>query len=198
MRTNIFTVLALTLTLMLTGCGSSDDSASQDNSPGQSQSDHQDQTEPGQDLTQHQFDISWRDALDMAQDEFDGDVSKIELERRDASHYVYKIELLSDTQKFALQADAKSGEVLDTKTDDLDSDERDSKRQDHRIDLASVTKLEKAINAARQEHDGPINKWKLEGKSGGAVYEFDITDPDGDEDWEVQIDAHSGDVIDPD
>ena len=51
--------------------------------------------------------------------------------------------------------------------------------------------------AARGAQAGAINKWKIEGKSSGAQYEFDIdddSDGDADNDYEVQVDAKSGKV----
>lgn len=148
------------------------------------------------DLADHKFPVSWQDALKTAQDKFDGEVSKIELEQSDTGTWEYKIELLSDTQKYAMQEDANSGEVLAEKTDDFDGDKIGSERQKKRLDMADVVSLDEAMNAALGTHDGPINKWKLEGKDSGAQYEFDIDkndNPQGD-DYEVQVDAKSGKV----
>src|SRR5699024_1749424 len=96
------------------------------------------QNQSSTDLTKQEFDVAWQDALDDARDEFDGDVNKIELEPNDAGNYVYKIELLSDTQKFAMQVDATSGETVNKKTEDLESDERGAERREERIDLQKV------------------------------------------------------------
>lgn len=152
------------------------------------------------DLAEHQFPVSWQDALKKAQDKFDGDISKIELEQSDTGTYEYKIELLSDRQKYAMQVDANSGDVISEKTDDFDEDKIGTERQKKRIDMDNVVSLDDAMDAAKGTHDGPINKWKLEGKDSGAQYEFDIDksdNPRGD-DYEVQVDAKSGKVTQQD
>src|SRR5699024_7886052 len=193
MRLTIIAAILLACTMALTGCG--DDNSDDGSSSSQSQQNQQDQqNQSSTDLTKQEFDVAWQDALDDARDEFDGDVNKIELEPNDAGNYVYKIELLSDTQKFAMQVDANSGETVNKKTEDLESDERGTARREERIDLQKVIPLNKARKAASDVQDGPVNKWKLEGDRGGAQYEFDIGTSDG-EDREVQSDATSGDVI---
>lgn len=152
------------------------------------------------DLAEHTFPVSWQDALKKAQDKFDGDVSKIELEQSDTGTYEYKIELLSDKQKYAMQVDANSGDVISEKTDDFDEDKIGSERQKKRVDMDDVVSLDQAMDAAKGAHDGPINKWKLEGKDSGAQYEFDIdkgSNPQGG-DYEVQVDAKSGKVTQQD
>lgn len=148
------------------------------------------------DLADHKFPVSWQDALKKAQGKFDGDISKIELEQGDTGNYEYKIELLSDQQKYAMQVDANSGDVISEKTDDFDKDKVGSERQKKRVDMDNIVSLQDAMDAAKGAHDGPINKWKLEGKDSGAQYEFDIDksdNPHGD-DYEVQVDAKSGKV----
>ena len=152
------------------------------------------------DLANHEFPVSWQDALKKAQDKFDGDVSKIELEPSDTGNYEYKIELLSDQQKYAAQVDANSGDVVNEKTDDFDGDKVGTERQQKRIDMDSVVSLDKAMDAAKGAHDGPINKWKLEGKESGPQYEFDIGKSDNpqDGDYEVQVDAKTGEVTQQD
>lgn len=184
MRFKIIAAMLVTFAITLTGCGSDESDGESGSSPQQSATD----------LTTQQFDTAWQDALDKARDKFDGDVNKIELEPNDAGNYVYKVELLSDTQKFAMQVDANSGEIVDKKTEDLDSDERGTERRDERIDLQKVISLEDAMKTALNVHDGPVSKWKLEGDRAGAQYEFDIGTSNG-EDREIQINAASGDVI---
>jgi len=195
MRLTIIAAILLACTMALTGCG--DDNSDNGSSSSQSQQNQQNQqdqqNQSSTDLTKQEFDVAWQDALDDARDEFDGDVNKIELEPNDAGNYVYKIELLSDTQKFAMQVDATSGETVNKKTEDLESDERGAERREERIDLQKVIPLDKAMKTALDVQDGPVNKWKLEGDRGGAQYEFDIGTSNG-EDREVQIDATSGEV----
>ncbi|MGK4219120.1 PepSY domain-containing protein [Kocuria marina] len=149
------------------------------------------------DLSQHDFPVTWEDALHKAQDRFNGDVSKIELESRDGGGYEYKVELMSDAEKYAVQIDADSGEIVSEKTDSLDDGA--AERQEKTFSLDGLVSLDDAMNTATEAQDGPVNKWKVEGKESGPRYEFDITDPQGSgEDHEVQVDARSGKVVDQD
>lgn len=140
---------------------------------------------------------SWQDALDAARDEFDGGVSKIELERQDRGGMEYKIELISSDTKFEIQFDADTLEVLSQKKDDLGDDAE--KKQARIFDPADAIDLDEAADIARGEVDGVIEEWKLEGKDDGRVqYEFDIV-PDGEtDDIEVEIDALTGRVLEVD
>lgn len=140
---------------------------------------------------------SWQDALDAARAEFDGGVTKIELERQDRGGMEYKIELISSDTKFKIQFDADTLEVLSQKKDDLGDDAQE--KQARIFDPADAIDLEEAAETARGEIDGIIEEWKLEGEDDGRVqYEFDIV-PDGEtDDIEVEIDAISGRVLEVD
>lgn len=135
-----------------------------------------------------------QDALTAAQDEFSGDVSKIELETQQAGGLEYKIELVSADTEYAVQFDADSLEKLSEKRDDLGDDaEEDHKKT---FDPASLISLEEAASTAREQQDGVITKWKIEGKDSGVVqYEFDIQPDGASGDTEVQINAKDGSVI---
>lgn len=140
---------------------------------------------------------SWKDALDAAKDEFDGDVTKIELEQRDSGGLEYKIELMSSDTKFSIQFDADSLEVLSTDEDDL-GDEAEEKRSKI-FDPADMIDLEDAAETARGEADGIIEEWKIEGKDDGRVqYEFDIARDGESGDTEVQVDAKTGELLSDD
>lgn len=146
------------------------------------------------DLASQKFDLTWQDALDQANEIFDGDVSKIELEVENGV-YAYKIELLSDTQEFEYEINANTGEVLDQETDDLDQDEVETERQNKAIDLSQVVSVENAMQTALGEQDGRVKEWKIEGKSSGPRYEFDIEQPGSTSDVEIEVDAISGEIV---
>lgn len=146
------------------------------------------------DLANQKFDLTWKDALDKAKDNFDGDVSKIELEV-EGKVYAYKIELLSDTEKYEYEIDANTGDVLEQETDDLDKDEVKSERKNHSIDLDKVISVEDAMKTALGEQDGRVKEWKIEGKTAGPRYEFDIEKSGSTDDVEIKVDAISGDII---
>lgn len=149
----------------------------------------------GTDLAEAHFDTTWQEALDIAKENFSGDVSKIELEPNDAGRYSYKIELISDKEEYSAHIDANSGELITEDLDDLDSDEQGTERQEKRIDLDKVVSLDKAMDTARAEQSGPVTKWKLEGEATGPQYEFDINREGAQGDREVHVDAMSGKIL---
>lgn len=96
-----------------------------------------------------------------------------------------------------MQFDADILEKLSEDTDDLGDDAAEELAET--FDPSKVIDLEEAASAARNERDGIITEWKIEGEDSGRVrYEFEIrpagTSPDTD-DEEVQIDAEDGSVI---
>ncbi len=136
----------------------------------------------------------WQDALKAAQEEFDGQVSKIELERRENGGLEYKIELLSAADKFAVQYDANTLSKLSEKRDDLGDDA--TKKRAKIFDPDSLIDVQQAADAARKQQDGSIREWKMEGKDSGLVkYEFDIQPAGASDDVEVEINADDGSVI---
>lgn len=138
---------------------------------------------------------SVQDALAAARDEFSGDVSKIELESQEDGGLEYKVELMSSDAKYAVQYDADTLEKLSDEKDDLGNEAEEKRKKT--FDLDSVIDLEKAAEAARDQQDGTITKWKIEGKDTGLVqYEFDIRTDGASDDTEVQINAMDGSVVD--
>ncbi|WP_129661238.1 PepSY domain-containing protein [Rothia uropygialis] len=194
MRRKIAAGVSVVFALALTGCGA-DDASDDQGSSSPTSANASASSGSTEDLATKKFPVSWNDALKTAQGKFDGDVSKIELEPNPSGKYEYKIELLSDQQKYAIQIDAESGDTVSEKTDDLDQEDIGTERDSDKIDVSNVMSLEDAMKKAKAVHDGPINKWKLEGKERGPQYEFDIDKSDGSGDNEVQIDAHSGETI---
>src|SRR5699024_384888 len=149
------------------------------------------------DLIENPPEKTWQDALEAAEAQFDGDVTKIELEEEDSGRREYKIELISSDQKFSIKFDADTLDELRSKTDDLGS-EADEKRA-RVFDVDEIIDLDAAAQSDRDEVDGVIEEWKVEGKSNGSIeFEFDIVPPGATDDIEVEIDARTGDVLEVD
>lgn len=147
----------------------------------------------GVDLFDQEFPVTWQKAVQHARAKFEGDVTKIELER-ERGQYAYTVELLSNTQEYSVHLDAKTGDEVGTETEDLDADERNIERQQESIDLTDTVALRTAMDAARHARSGTITSWKIEGRASGPQYEFDVENG-SEEDYEVKVDAVSGEVI---
>lgn len=189
-RSVTFAVLACSLATMLGGCASGSDTAT---STATSSSDRAATASNSKDIVDNAPKKRWNDALDKARDEFDGDVSKIELEPHDDGGLEYKIELMSKDTKFAVQYDADDLSTRSTKRDDLGDDAAKKRRKTFSTD--DLISLDEAAKKARDEQSGTITKWKVEGSDDGAPhYEFDILPDGASEDVEIKVDATDGSI----
>lgn len=137
---------------------------------------------------------TWQDALDAARERFSGGVTKIELEPRGGGGLEYKVELISNDTKYAVQYDAETLEKVSDESEKLGSDA--AQKQKKTFDPTAMIGLDEAATTARQQQDGSITEWKLEGKDSGRVqFEFDILPIGASDDVEVQIDARDGSVV---
>ena len=144
------------------------------------------------DLADAEFALSWEDALDIANEQFDGDLYSVGLDW-ERTQFAYTVKLVSDTDEYEVEIDADSGDVLAEETESLDDDDAAEKTSEI-IDVEQVVPWSDALDAALNEADGRIDEWKLEGTEQGAQYQFDIDHPSG-EDLEVSIDAYTGEFL---
>lgn len=174
-------------TLVLAACGSSSDS---DDAAGASKT----SAAAARDIINEPPDKSWRDALAAARDEFTGEVTKIELDRRDDGGLDYKIELISEVTEYVVQFDADTLEKLSEDRENLGDDAEED--QQKAFDSSNVIDLISAADTAREQQSGAIVEWKIEGEdSGGVQYQFDILPDGADDDVEVTVDAKTGEVV---
>lgn len=146
----------------------------------------------GKDIVNNPPQASWQDALNKAQEKFDGKPAKIELEHDDSGALVYKIELISGMDKHAVQYSAEDLTEISDKEKTLD----DGEDQNKAFDIGDVVSLDQAVATAREHTAGDITSWKIEGKDTGRVqYEFDILPSGAEDDVEVQVDALDGSLI---
>lgn len=209
MRRHTIPALVAAAALGLTACsGSGSEEASPSESsaeattsaePSESGDAGEASTEPEQssaarDVVDDPPDTDWQAALDAARDEFSGDVSEIELEPAEGGGLEYKIELIGEDAEYAVQLDADTLDKLSEETEGLDDDAAEEHRET--FDPAGLIDLDEAVSAARDEQDGAITSWQIEGNDDGSVlYEFDILPAGASDDIEVQIDAEDGSVI---
>lgn len=209
MRPISLPVLAVIASLSLVAaCGSEADSDSQVTQPSSSSSSSSSSSLPSSssatddastnakdgDVVANPPSKSWKDAVKAAKNEFVGDVAKIELEHQDNGGMEYKVELLSQDTKYAVQYDADTLAKLSDKRDGLGDDAAEKRKKP--FDPNSLIDLGKAADAARKQQDGTIREWKIEGKDTGRVrYGFDIRPAGASQDAEVEINARDGSLV---
>lgn len=146
----------------------------------------------GADLATAVFAVTWKDAIDIAKEKFDGDLTEVELDwNRD--RFVYEVELLSATEEHDVRIDAMTGEIVNERTQALDAT-RVASMQAEIIDLNAVISWEEALAAALDAQNGSVVEWRLEGTQNGPQFGFDVIDTSG-TDFEVTIDALTAAVI---
>lgn len=145
------------------------------------------------DLRSTQVAVTWQEAIEAAQAEFDGEPTSVKLGwQRDGLRYT--VELVSDTEEYEAKVDPESGQVVREDREPLD-DDRDEAREDI-FDPADVVEVATAMDAAVAEVEGPVTEWDLEGSERGVYFTFDIdNDNDRDDDVEVIVDAETGEFV---
>ena len=153
---------------------------------------------PGRDadLATTTFDVSWQDAVDIAMDGFDGQLTEVKLDwERD--QWAYAVELVSDTEEYDVKVRAANAEVLREDIEPLYGDDV-AETQEDIFDPATVVDLQDAQTAALGAVDGRITEWVLEGDNRGVFFEFEILSNDGGDDTDVRVDATTGEVVEVD
>ncbi|TQO22337.1 PepSY domain-containing protein [Paramicrobacterium agarici] len=191
--------VAVALGLTLAGCTASDDPHPNDDgppAPTASQSSGESTTgsgtERGAALATTAFALAWRDAVDTAKDGFEGELTEIEL-GWETDRYAYTVELLSGDHEHTAVVDAETGEVVTNSGEPVENNDVAEKKAEV-IDYEGLVPLEEAMSTALDAQSGTVSEWKLEGTQNGAQWQFDINAGSG-EDYEVTVDAYSGDVI---
>lgn len=199
---NFSTVLAaaaVALSLTLAGCTGADapkddSGSSSDPMPNGKAHEGNVNTGPkqGSDLATTEFDTSWHDAVETAQSNFDGELTEVELNWY-KERYAYTIEMVSDTKEYTTHIEASTGDMLDDRGEGFDSDDK-AEKQSEVLDLDNIVSWDDALATALDAQNGTVNEWKLEGTESGPHWQFDI-DAESGEDYEVTVDAVSGDLI---
>lgn len=186
-RQTVRLVTVAIVTLVLAACGASSDTDDDADKSGPAAA-------AARDIINDPPDRSWRDALAAAREEFTGEVTKIELERRDEGGLEYKVELISDVTEYVVQFNADTLEKLSEDRENLGKDADED--QQKAFDSSNVVDLVSAAETAREKQAGAIVEWKIEGKDSGRVqYQFDILPDDADDDVEVTVDAKTGEIV---
>lgn len=200
-RKSALLALGAALSLTLAGCSGSAESSeslapiespetrSEDSVPG-ANGHSQSAAERGADLATTNFTVSWQEAVEIAQAEFAGELTEIELKWSDG-RYAYEVDLISGADEYDVHVDADTGDTFEAETDTTDDV---SENQAKIIDIGGIVSWDDALATALNAVAGAVDEWKLTGTSDGPEYDFEIIDSSG-EDYEVEINALTGELI---
>ncbi|MFW6304307.1 MAG: PepSY domain-containing protein [Candidatus Saliniplasma sp.] len=121
--------------------------------------------------------IGHNEAIDIAYQHVNGTLVKMELDEDDG-RYIYEIEIVEDETSYEIEIDAYTAEVLELETDDEDVPEWDEL-------IGHETALTKAYELA----NGTLIDFELD----DLTYEIDILGEN--KEYEIEIDAYTGDII---
>ncbi|WP_132991663.1 PepSY domain-containing protein [Gordonia zhaorongruii] len=141
--------------------------------------------------------IDWRDAVNKAKAEADGEVSDLTLDR-EGDRYVYDVELSAGNQEREVHVDAQTGEVVQR---DGDGDDDDDDDRNETFDVGTLKTPKDAQKVALERVPGRVTEWSLDRDDDDdgdrTTYTIDIS-ANGDDDREVEVDAVTGNVIEID
>lgn len=152
-----------------------------------------------------------QEAIDIANENFDGLVEEVSYESDDGKTY-YEVNMESETEEYEIELDSEDLSVINEETEEENNNEKSyNKLSDaHNEEIIS---LEEAEENALQEVEGEVTGWQYDVDD--FKYEFEINsndnnhdddeddddeddDEDDDGDVEVEIDAKNGEVVEID
>lgn len=122
-------------------------------------------------------------AIQIAQKEFSGMVTEVELDR-DNGQLLYELEIFSNGQRAEIEVAIESGEII----------KKQIKHKNHKYEnVKGLIGIEKAINIALGEFPGQVTEAELDKDNGQLIYQVEIKSNDTEADFD--IDAYTGKVI---
>ena len=145
--------------------------------------------------------ISLDEAEKIALKEVDGDVLKARKDKDDGITY-YDFTIVTDTEKYEVEVNAENGKVLKVEKDDdyvpSQSNTTDQTNQTNQNNTQNTTQItaEKAQEIAMNRvGTGTLVKCELDFDDDTQKYKYEIEIKDGRVEYDLEIDANSGEII---
>ncbi|MBM6840732.1 PepSY domain-containing protein [[Clostridium] spiroforme] len=142
--------------------------------------------------------ISLEEAEKIALKEVDGEILKAGKDKDDGITY-YDFTIVTDTEKYEVEVNAENGKVLKVEKDDdyvpAQSNTTDQTNQSNTQNTTQITAEKAQEIAMNKVGTGTLVKCELDYDDDTQKYKYEIEIRDGRVEYELDIDAVSGDII---
>ena len=145
--------------------------------------------------------ISLEEAEDIALKEVNGEILKAEKDKDDGITY-YDFTIVTDTEKYEVEVNAENGKVLKVEKDDdyvpaksNTTDQTNQTNQNNTQNTNQITAEKAQEIAMNRVGTGTLVKCELDYDDDTQKYKYEIEIRDGRVEYELDIDAVSGDII---
>lgn len=142
--------------------------------------------------------ISLEEAEDIALKEVDGEVLKAKKDKDDGITY-YDFTIVTDSEKYEVEVNAENGKVLKVEKDDdyvpAKSNTTDQTNQNNTQNNTQITAEKAQEIAMNRVGTGTLVKCELDFDDDTQKYKYEIEIKDGRVEYDLEIDAVSGEII---
>ncbi|HGM3894796.1 TPA: PepSY domain-containing protein, partial [Clostridioides difficile] len=144
-------------------------------------------------LMEQDFKVPYTDAINIFKDKYkDADIVDLSLER-DLNKFVYTVEGVDDNNEYKMKIDANTKDVLEDKTEKLDSEDLNGVARKEKLDLNDIMTPQQAMEIALKEQNGIVKEWSLDKDLDVTFYKIRI-DKDKNE-YDIKVDSKKGTVL---
>lgn len=142
--------------------------------------------------------ISLEEAEDIALKEVDGEILKAGKDKDDGITY-YDFTIVTDSEKYEVEVNAENGKVLKVEKDDdyvpAKSNTTDQTNQNNTQNNTQITAEKAQEIAMNRVGTGTLVKCELDFDDDTQKYKYEIEIKDGRVEYDLEIDAVSGEII---
>ncbi|MFL8710341.1 PepSY domain-containing protein [Clostridioides sp. GD02377] len=191
-------VVSILVAGLLTACSgnpTTDSGQAQDNTKKETNASNKDLKDEknNENLNEQDFKVPYTDAVSIFKDKYkDADIVDLSLER-DLNKFVYTVEGVDDNNEYKMKIDANTKDVLQDKTEKLDSEDLNGAARKEKLDLNDIITPQKAMEIALKEQNGRVKKWSLDKDLDVTFYKIRI-DEDKNE-YDIKVDSKKGTIL---
>ncbi len=191
-------VVSILIAGLLTACSknpNTDSGQSQDNTKKETNASNSalKDEKNNENLMEQDFKVPYTDAINIFKDKYkDADIVDLSLER-DLNKFVYTVEGVDDNNEYKMKIDANTKDVLQDKTEKLDSEDLNGVARKEKLDLNDIITPQQAMEIALKEQNGIVKEWSLDKDLDVTFYKVRI-DKDKNE-YDIKVDSKNGTIL---